>query len=234
MVGSVVGAGSSAGVLEPGDVLLSIDGHAIRNDGFVDLDGERVEMVEVVERKFKGDKVAFEILRDKEQQEVEVTLKGLWPYMIQANRYDVAPRFVVFGGLVFQPLSRDFRNVFDFDDLMVRYFYENFVSDGLYEDHPEVIILSQVLADPVNSHFTDFAGSVVEKVNGRTIRTLEDVAEALEQDVEEHVIDLMGDGRPLVLEQAAVESARDRILQGYDVVTESNFSDPFYPREEKR
>ena len=52
--------------VKPGDVLLadrrSSDCAAMR---IVELEGERVEMPEVVERKFKGDKVKLDILRDK-------------------------------------------------------------------------------------------------------------------------------------------------------------------------
>src|SRR5438094_2120295 len=53
-VETVVAAGPCAKKVQPGDVLLSIDDHAIASDGNVELEGERVEMPEVVERKFKG------------------------------------------------------------------------------------------------------------------------------------------------------------------------------------
>src|SRR5262245_14025081 len=57
LVGSVVAAGPSDGILKSGDVLLSIDGHPIASDANVELDGERSQFEEVVERKFKGDSV---------------------------------------------------------------------------------------------------------------------------------------------------------------------------------
>ncbi len=44
-------------------MLLSIDDHPIASDGNVELEGERVEMPEIVERKFKGDKVKLDLLR---------------------------------------------------------------------------------------------------------------------------------------------------------------------------
>ena len=63
-VGSVYGGGVSEGRLQPGDVLLAIDGLPVASDGTVPMDGEPVEMAEVVERKFKGDKVAVKVLRE--------------------------------------------------------------------------------------------------------------------------------------------------------------------------
>jgi S1-C subfamily serine protease len=41
LVGSVVAAGPSDGILKSGDVLLSIEGHPIASDANVDIDGER-------------------------------------------------------------------------------------------------------------------------------------------------------------------------------------------------
>src|SRR5215213_4325763 len=74
LVQSVVAASKSAQFLKPGDVLLAIDDHPIASDGFVELEGERVEMPEVVERKFKGDTVKLDILRDKQPMTVSVEL----------------------------------------------------------------------------------------------------------------------------------------------------------------
>ena len=84
-----------------------MDEHPIGADGFVELDGERVEMPEVVERKFKGDTVKLDILRGKESLSVAVELGTVWPYLIQGHAYDLRPRYVVYGGLIFQPLSLD-------------------------------------------------------------------------------------------------------------------------------
>ena len=59
---------------KPGDVLLAIDDHPIASDANVELEGERVEMPEVVERKFKGDKVKLDLIRDKEPLTVTIEL----------------------------------------------------------------------------------------------------------------------------------------------------------------
>src|SRR5204862_337406 len=66
LVSSVVAAGPSDGILKSGDVLLSIDDHPIASDANVELEGERSQFEEVVERKFKGDSVKIDILRDKQ------------------------------------------------------------------------------------------------------------------------------------------------------------------------
>ncbi len=72
--------------MQAGDVLLAIDDHPIASDGTVELEGERVEMPEVVERKFKGDTVKLDILRDKKPITVNVELGSVWPYLLPGPR----------------------------------------------------------------------------------------------------------------------------------------------------
>src|SRR5207248_9648773 len=107
LVSSVVAAGPSDGILYPGDVLLTIDGHPIASDANVELDGERAQFEEVGGRKFKGDSVKLNILRDKQPITATIKLFKPWPYSIQGHTYDVRPRYVLYGGLLFQPLRRD-------------------------------------------------------------------------------------------------------------------------------
>jgi hypothetical protein len=206
--------------LQPGDVLLAVDNHPIASDGFVQLDGERVDMSEIVERKFKGDRVKFDILRDKAKVAVEIQLKGNWPYLIQANRYDSPPRFVLFGGLVFQPLSKNFMDAYQVDDLRLRYFYNFFITDEIYKEHPEVIVLSNILPDPVNAYLTDLRFQIVDEINSKKIHTLDDVARAFAEKSDYYVIRFVGAVRPAVLERSAVEQARNRILGNYNVQNE--------------
>src|SRR5690606_35103400 len=48
IVTHVDGSGSCGGVLRPGDVLLAIDGLPVKSNGSIDIDGEQMEMAEVV------------------------------------------------------------------------------------------------------------------------------------------------------------------------------------------
>ncbi len=224
LVGDVMPGGTCDGVLKAGDVILSLDDNKVTSDGFVEIDGERVEMAEVVERKFKGDSLKMHIMRDRAELDVTAKLKPAWPYLIQANAYDVKPRFVLFGGLLFQPLSRDFLEVYGIDDLRVRYFYDSFVDRDIFLEHPEVIILSQVLPDPINTYLEEFRNAIVSEVNGHPIKRLDDLAAAFAEPSDYYVIKCIGQGRPIVLERSAVEAARDRIKTAYNVVSEQNLT----------
>lgn len=225
MVGDVQSAGSSAGVLKVGDVLLSIDGYPISSDAFVEFDGQRVQMGEIVERKFKGDTVAMHILRDKKEMDVTIKLDQAWPYNLQANAYDVLPRYVLLGGLLFQPLSRDFIEANGTDDLRIRYFYDYFLADEIYKEHKEVVVLSGILPDPINVYLGAFRNAIVDKVNGEKINTLDDLAAAFKKDSDRYVINVIGTGLPIVLERKDLEAAKQRIMTRYNVTSEQNLDE---------
>ena len=222
IIGSVFDGGPAQEKLQPGDVILSVDGYKVYADGKIDLDGERTEMAEIFERKFKGDKVKLELLRDGAKQDLTIDLDRPWPFEMQARAYDKRPRFVLVGGLLFQPLNRDFLDAQKDVDTRLRYFFDFYVSDHLYRERPEVIVLSEILKDPVNTYAAPFKGGIVDKINGQQIKSLDDVAAAFEQPGEFHVIEILGEGRPIVLERSALAEAGERIRQRYRVTTEQN------------
>jgi len=220
MVSEVLQAGAGAGKLQTEDVLLSIDNHPIFSDGRVAMDNDRLMLNEVVERKFKGDTVELQILRQGRQMSVTLTLNTPWPYLMQANQYDVRPRFVVFGGLVFQPLSNGLFNAIGEQSITLRYYYSQFVEDELYLDHPEIIVISRILPDLVNNHLNVFSGAIVKQVNGTPVPTLEALARVLDRKTDFYLIEVAGDPHPLVLEAKAVQQARQRINRQYGVTAE--------------
>jgi S1-C subfamily serine protease len=229
VIGSICKVCGSADVLQVGDVLLAIEDLPIFSNGTVAMGGEQVHMAEVVERKFKGDSVRLHILRNGKEMEVTTPTCSPWPYRIQAHRHDVRPRFVVFGGLVFQPLSRPFMETNKIKDINVLHRYTHFITDELYLETPEVVILSNVLPDPTNVYLRSFVNSIVESVNEEEIKTLEDLSRAFQEPADYYVIRLFGRSRPLVLEQKAVAEARERILRGYGVLKEEFLGDRMVP-----
>jgi len=222
MVSSVQSAGVCGGHLQVGDVLLAIDGHEIASDGMVELEGERVLMSEVAERKFLGDSVKFSVLRDKQPMEMSIKFDRAWPYTMQASAYDTQPPYVLFAGLLFQPLSRNLLGAYQFGNERIHYFYDFFISKELYKEHPQLLVLSAILPDPLNTYLNEFREGIVEEINGKKIGTIKDMAAAFSEKPDFYVIKFIGKGRPLVLERSAVEAARARIKARYNVSEEQN------------
>lgn len=223
MVAKADAAGSAGGVLRTKDVVLSIDGHPIASDGFIEIEGERVDLNEIIERKFEGDTVALEIWRDGKLEEIDITLKRFIPYLIQAVQYDKQPNFVLYAGLQFQPLDRNMMAAHNITDLRTRYYYGFYGDDEIYRERPQVIVLTEVLPDATNTHIQTFKHLVVDSINGKKITLLQDVHDAFHGDFHEegredfHVVRLVGEERPLVLKRKEAAVAHDRILSQYNV-----------------
>jgi S1-C subfamily serine protease len=224
VVSSVGSASVAHGKIEVGDVLLKIDGVEIESDGMVTLAGERVQMAEVAERKFKDETVKFELLRGGKPMTVEVKFERAWPYIYQATSYEPA-RYIVFGGLLLQPMNRNLLMAYQFANPRVGYIYQHFIEDELYKKRDEVIILTTILPDTINTYLEEFREGIVEKVNGKEIRNLKELAAALAEKPEQYVIEFEGIGRPLVLQRTDVEAARERIGTRYNVRQEQFIGD---------
>jgi len=218
VVTDIFSEGSSDGVLEKGDVLLSIDGHPIESDGSVRLEGQLVQMEEIVERKFAGDTVTLEVWRKEKLESLKLTLRPAEMFSMYENIYEEAPRYVVFGGLVFQPLTANLMAVLmGSADLRLRQTYSMFGQDQLYRETPEPVVLTSILPDPLNVYLRGLVGQVVREINGRKIRTLVDVLPALEAGKGRTVILFLGDQRPAVLKNREVDEAMPRLMAQYGI-----------------
>lgn len=219
---SVYSGGASEGIVRPGDVILKIDGHTVSSDGTIPIENEAVPLEEVVERKFKGDNVQLDILRAGKPLSLTVPLKAPWPFKLQSNLYDEKPRFVMAGGLVFQPVDQNFMDAHEPSDQRLNYIFDYFISDELHANRPEIVVLSNILPDPVNAYAEEFRYSVVDEINGHRIKRIEDIAGAFNEQSDYYVIKFAGGSRPIVLERKATEEARPRILERYAVTSEKN------------
>ncbi|MDF1826310.1 MAG: trypsin-like peptidase domain-containing protein [Verrucomicrobiales bacterium] len=223
MVADADAAGSGGGILKTKDVLLSIDGYDIASDGFIEIEGERVDLNEIIERKFAGDTVDLDVWRDGKREEITLELKRFLPYLVQSSQYDKQPNFVLYAGLQFQPLDRNLMAAHSISDLQTRYHYTFFSQDEIYRERPQVIVLTEVLPDSTNTHLKGFVHKVVDSINGKKIGLVQDVYDALHGDLAEegyedyHVIRLVGEGRPLVLKRKDAALAHERIKGKYNV-----------------
>jgi hypothetical protein len=215
LITNVVATSSSDGILQPRDILMSLDGKPVDSAGMITIDGENVNLNEIVERKFTGEKVAVRYLRDGVSKDVDITLKPLEWSRMYAISYEKKPRFLVFAGLVFQPLDTNLFAASKFNDITLRRLYTDYIPKGLFEKHRDIVVLTRVESDPVTSQLADFAGFVVDKINGVEVRDLAHASELLHpKDAPEFfVIELFGAERPVVIPSAKVAEANGRMQQ---------------------
>ena len=221
LVANVAPGGSVDGKLKKGDIVMALDEHPVFSNGQVRIDGQMVNMHEVVERKYSGDKVVIDFLRDGKKERVEATLAQFAPARIFATEYETRPTYAVFGGLVFQPFSRNLLAAYGFDSLEVRHLLERYTADALYQERDDIIMLTQVLPDTVNTELASLGGLIVEEINGKKVGSMKDIMDLLLTPLEKGelpefvVIRCRGTERPLVLDGTAMKEAQTRIRSKY-------------------
>ncbi|MGC6494377.1 MAG: trypsin-like peptidase domain-containing protein [Myxococcota bacterium] len=218
LVYNTIPGGSADGVLQNGDVLLSMDGFDIANDGTVERFGLRLALQCVLDLRQVGDEMPLEVLRDGERLSLKMPLKIGTARERTRPIYDVLPRYVVYAGLVFVPLDRNGLDAAGRLTTPLR--WETVLrpwEDPTYDKEESVLLLRR-LDHPVNTQLAWFNKLVVEEINGVPIRKLDDVITAFEgNDADQHVMDFGYFGRFGVLDREASVTAHPQILQQYGV-----------------
>lgn len=212
------------GILKEGDILTAIDGKSIDSAGSVDIDGERVDMSEIVERKFAGDKVQLDFTRDGKKQSAEATLKPFPAAEIYSTQYGKRPQYTIQGGLVFQPLSRNLYAELALSNPRVRRLFAKYLTENIFKERKDIVILTNVLDDPINSYTTNYKGNAIKSINGVKITDIKQLHKLLNPEVipEFFVIRCDGLSRPIILPGKDIQKHNTRILQTYGV------DKPFY------
>ncbi len=216
--------GSSAdGLLRPGDIMLSIEGSPIANDGTVAVDGLRVRYGALVDRHQVGTILATEVLRDGKRLPVSIPLRTYPPVARLARSYDRPPSYYVYGGLVFVPLDRTMLETYgeEWTRTADRTLARELLLRGSEEPErmqEERVVLLRRLDHPVNADFAWFRNELIERINGRPIRTLDDVVAAIEKNEgPQHVFEFKYGGKAAALDRAAAAAANAEILTRYGI-----------------
>ena len=227
LVTNVIPNGTCDGILKSGDLLFAIDGNPIDSAGQILIEGSKIDLNEIVERKFAGDKVQLRYLSDGTWHDKDVELKTLPQNRMYAIQYEKTPRYIVFAGLVFQPLDTNLFATKSFKDINVRRLYQDYLPKGLFTEREDIVILTRIESDQINSQMTGFTGRAVDTINGTTVRNMKHAHELLHPDdpPEFYVVELFGGSRPLIIPSAEVNAANERIQKIYAIDQLSNLEE---------
>jgi hypothetical protein len=207
------------------DILLEVDGQSIDVEGdYADPDYGHLSLEHLSTRaRFAGDTVPLKVWRDGAEVTVNYTLPvaAYTDELVPQQDYGHDPEYYIAGGLVFQPVQQPFLRGWGEDwrrraPFRLQY-YQN---EQPKADRPSLVMLSSVLPDPVNIGYQEVRLLVVDKVNGRRISTLADVAAALREPKDGvHRLEFMaGDSlQRLLLDAASLDAATQRVLQRYGI-----------------
>ncbi|MFH0977358.1 MAG: trypsin-like peptidase domain-containing protein [Spirochaetota bacterium] len=208
--------------LKEGDVLLSIDGNKIANDGTISYRNGRILYSIIVDQKQVGSVVNMEILRDKRLMKVPVAAGQVVARIPWYDEFETLPRYYIFGGIVFQPLNREFLECWDKwwfkadRRMLYNFFYSD--KDKIHSERSEFIIINHVLPDSVNTYISDIHDLIVDRINSKKITKLEDVIEAFKTPAGlYHIIEVEGYNKPIIISASGIEDTNLRILKKYEI-----------------
>jgi S1-C subfamily serine protease len=209
--------GSAWGLLEPGDAILEIADHRISSNSTVKFRGRyRTRYDVMLGWAAVGDPLDLVILRKGVRRKVTLKLAPPAP-LVARSQYDRAPTYFIYGGLVFQVLSRDFLSTWDsWWDKAPKEFLHLYYSGNRTAERQEVVILTQVLADEINVGYEHLYSESVVAVNGRMPRDMIDFVQQVEGTRGLVEIKTSSDG-VIVLDADAANAGNQRILSRYRI-----------------
>jgi hypothetical protein len=209
--------------IKVGDVLLRVDGKAIDQDGnYEDARFGKVSLAHYVSTVLEaGQKVPLVVWRDGAETQLEITLspRDRSRMISQPYLFDAPPKFVIVGGLVFSELSRQFLREWGPNwqrEAPFRLVYLDRFQSELPPDRGKIVFVSGVLPGPNTLGYENLSYEIVEEVNGKAIKSLADLAEAVDNPADEfHRIKLAEDPGLVILDVEGSKAEEERIKRDY-------------------
>ena len=183
VVQAVANESSFSNVLAPGDVLLAVDGQRIADDGTYTAGPTRLPTSHLFDMKSVGQTALLDVWRDGKAIKAtwKATLYAPWDRVGHAAK---EPRYLVYGGLLFLPLTMDYLGASapsgDRRAAIAHTIMNQTFGTGA-DTGREIVVLAKVFHDPVNEGFPEGVPSILEKVNGHAIHGLADLAKVLDE-----------------------------------------------------
>jgi PDZ domain len=214
------------GGLQPGDIITGVKNNELdQNGNYVDPLYGKIEFTNLLTgHVFSGDTVPFQIQREGKPMQLQITLdhRSAEDFVIPPYNLDQPPSYYVAGGLIFLELSRQYLREWGANwqkEAPPRFVYlDRFQSELFPEGNRRIVIISQVLPSASTIGYDDLAFLTVKKVNGKDIKSLADVAEAMKQPQEGFLkVETEEDPKQLELDAAQVERESPALQQNYGI-----------------
>ncbi len=206
------------GVLQPDDILLSVDSMDVQNDGSVALNANvKTTFETIIKNKSVGDTVSLTLLRDG----VDTTVKKVLAYSrskdLLVGKVDLAPKYYIQNGFVFTtPSYYYFQNESYWQyyyPLLSYYYYGKILNTPEVE---ELVMISSVLPDKSNIGYHDISNKIVARINTYPIRNFNDLVRAFAHITDYFVIEDT-EGNKYVLDTKDLAQTNAEILRKYGI-----------------
>jgi len=201
---------------EVGDVLTAIDGHKIEDDGTVEFRHHEYTSYKYYQDLHQiGEEVVLDVLRGKVKRKVHLKLahKGDDFLLVKTMRYDSMPRYFIFGGYVFSPLTSNLLSSTRSQLLTLRAMSRKWPT----KEKQDVVLVVKVLAADFNRGDHGLRMWMIEKVNGKAFKTFDEFYKKILQSKGEFVRLEDTDGAMIAIDRQKALAAQERILKRYHI-----------------
>ena len=212
-------------MLKVDDVILEIDGHQIKNDGmikyhFKEIGKElRLHHSFLFHKKFAGDRARFKIRREKAILELDIELQSAEATQLCQWEFDQQPKYFINSGLVFQTLSLNYLTGGDALEFISDAGDASFEEMTKKSPDDQKIFINKVLRCNATIGYEDEAHSLVKSVNGKEIKNMLELIDAMENNEEDfHRIVTAKDAHIVV--KKMTEAEHKKLLSHYSILVD--------------
>lgn len=203
-------------LIKEGDIITAIDGHPIEDDNTVEFRPHEYTAYQYFTDQHQlGESIQLDIIRDCKAMKIEGQLKHTADdiLLVKTNEYDRMPRYFIYGGYVFSPLSRNLLMRSDQNKLALHYFATQWPT----KEKKEVVVLLKVLASELNRGNYSFAFWPIEKINGETFDTFDTFYKKIQNCKNDFIILEDKEGTKVIIDRKEALANQDDILKKYNI-----------------
>ncbi len=205
------------GVVKSGDILSSVDGHKIQNDGTVEFrNHEYTHYQYFVDAYQMGDTIKIGIIRDGKSKEIETRLNSKTDdiLLVDTTHYDRMPSYFIYGGYIFSPVTRNLIRTTKRNQLTMRYLASQLVDIN----QTQKVVLLKVLASDMSRGDNNFGMWAIDTINGEGYVNFQDFYNKVTNSKSKYIFFKDNeDGIRVVIDRQEALSKQPNILKKYNI-----------------
>lgn len=179
----IVGLEKYEYILKLGDLLLEIDNKEVLNDGTVQTQYGFQNFKYLFHTKPVGETISVKVQRDGKIINFQYKLKEKYE-LVQKERFK-EPRYLIFGGLVFSPLTENYLQEHNLDTKLFDVFYE--LKNEAKDIKEGVILQTEKFSHNVNEGYNPFI-YLVHSVNGTKVKDFNHFVKLIDESKEKYTV----------------------------------------------
>ena len=223
LVNHVFWNSSALGNVFKNDVILSIDGHQISDNGTIEFrPKERTTYSHFADMHQIGDTINLTVLRNGKIKNISYPLNqnGHDFNLVISKQYDKIPRYFIFAGIVFSPLTQNLLCAWEECDgpavLKVQLIKKP------TKDIQEIVVAVQVLPDDTNKGYHHEMALIITEVNGQSFNNFNEFFRLVKSSSSEFVVFKDNQDNKIVIDRKKAEENHAGILQAYNIESDSS------------